>query len=157
MINLPQQEEILQIMLSSYGYIGLFVFGTLATTLVPLSPEAAAILVWKLGMPILPTTIILILGNYAGNALNYWIGYSGIKWAIEEFFSPKKRSVKIASNLFEKYGPPALIFSWVPIIGDPITFIPGILRYSFKKFSFYVIFGKTIKYIALYYLFAWWL
>lgn len=152
-----QQQEILAIMLSSYGYIGLFIFSAISATLIPISPEVAALFVWKIGMPVAPTMIILILGNYTGTVLNYWIGYSGIKWAIEKFFSPKKKSMQIATNLFEKYGPPILLFSWVPFIGDPMTFIPGILRYSFKKFTFYIILGKTIIFICLYYLFAWWL
>jgi membrane protein YqaA with SNARE-associated domain len=157
MLDTIQQQQILEIVLSSYGYIGLFIFGTIASTIIPLSPEVAALFVWKIGMPVIPTTIVLILGNYAGNVINYWIGYSGIKWAIEKFFSPEKKSMQVATKLFEKYGPPVLIFSWLPIIGDPMTFVPGILRYSFKKFTFYTILGKTLGYIALYYLFAWWL
>jgi len=137
--------------------LGLFVFGALATTLIPLSPEIAALAVWKLGMPVVTTTMVLSLGNYAGNALNYWVGYSGGIFFIEKFYSSKKRRVLMAEKIFEKYGPPVLLLSWLPIIGDPMTFVPGILKYSFKKFTFYIMIGKIARYVALYYLFKWWL
>ncbi|MBU2575793.1 DedA family protein [Patescibacteria group bacterium] len=138
-------------------YIGLFLFGALATTMVPLSPEVAAIGVWKAGMPIIPTIIVLTIGNYAGNALNYWIGRVGEYWILGKYFRIKKERLDRAQRWFEKFGPPILLFSWLPIIGDPLTFVPGIVKYSFKKFSIYVIIGKLIKYIGLYYMFAWWI
>ncbi len=157
MPQIINQQQILEILISSYGYVGLFIFGAIATTIIPLSPEIAALAVWKIGAPVIPTTIILTLGNYAGNALNYWVGYSGGFWVLKNFFSTKKKRLDMAHNMFSKYGPPILLFSWLPIIGDPLTFVPGVLRYSFKKFTIYVVIGKIIRYIVLYYLFAWWM
>jgi membrane protein YqaA with SNARE-associated domain len=136
-------------------YTVLFVFGAISTTLVPLSPEVAAIAVWKAGMPILPTIAVLTLGNYAGNVLNYYLGYVGEYWVLEKYFLIKKERMQRAKKWFEKYGPPILLLSWLPVVGDPISFIPGIVRYNFFKFSVYILIGKIIRYIGLYYLFSW--
>jgi len=139
------------------GYVGLFLFGSVATTLIPLSPEVAAVAVWKAGMPVLATIIVLSIGNYAGNAINYYIGYTGGYWLLAKFFSVKQRRLHYAHHLFERYGPPVLLFSWLPIIGDPLTFVPGIVHYSFVKFSVFVFIGKIIRYVGLYAIFGWWI
>jgi len=138
------------------AYVGLFLFGAIAATLVPLSPEVAAIAVWKAGLSVPATIIVLTLGNYAGNSINYLLGRLGEYWILKRWIHIKKERLERARKLFEKYGPPILLLSWVPIIGDPLTFVPGILRYSFLKFSLYVIIGKTIAFIALYWLVSWW-
>lgn len=134
------------------GYVGLFLFGALATTLVPLSPEAIAIGVWSIGMPVLPVILILMVSNYLGNALNYWIGYYGRGWIEEKYFPAHTDRFNRAQELFERYGSPVLLFSWLPFIGDPITFIPGIVRYNFLKFTVYVLISKAALYVGLWYL-----
>ncbi|MAG28889.1 hypothetical protein CL632_01960 [bacterium] len=139
------------------GYVGLFLFGAVATTLIPLSPEVVAVAVWKAGMPIIPTIIVLSIGNYAGNVLNYWMGRLGEFWILEKYFRIKKERLDRAHKWFDKFGPPILLFSWLPIVGDPLTFVPGIVKYDFWKFSIYVIIGKVIRYVGLYYLFAFWI
>ena len=135
------------------GYVALFLFGALATTIIPLSPEVMAIGVWKLGMPVAPTIIILTIGNYIGNVINYFIGLYGGDFIFSKFIKVNKKSLTRSHKLFEKFGPPILFFSWIPIIGDPLTFVPGIVRYSFIKFSIYVIAGKTVRYLGLYFIY----
>ncbi|PIZ81693.1 MAG: hypothetical protein COY02_01065 [Parcubacteria group bacterium CG_4_10_14_0_2_um_filter_41_6] len=131
-------------------YIGLFLFGALATTMVPLSPEVATIGVWKLGMPIIPVIITLSLGNYVGNAINYYMGFLGKTWILEKYFRIKPKKLYSARKWFEKYGPWILIFSWLPVVGDPLTIVPGLVKYSFKKFTLYVLIGKVIHYGLIY-------
>jgi len=89
--------------------------------------------------------------------INYYIGYTGGNWAsCKNILKFKKERLKRSRKMFEKFGPPILLLSWVPIIGDPLTFIPGFVRYNFTKFSIYVIIGKFVRYIGLYYLVSWW-
>ena len=139
------------------GYVGLFLFGAIATTFIPLSPEVVAIAVWKSGMPVIPTIAVLTIGNYLGNALNYWLGRVGEFWILEKYFRIKKKHLDRAHRWFNRFGPPILLLSWLPVVGDPLTFVPGVLKYKFWKFSIYVIIGKVIRYVGLYYLFAWWI
>ena len=55
-------------------------------------------------------------------------------------------------EFFDKYGGYTLLLSWVPIIGDPITFIAGILKYDLKKFIILVVIAKFLRYVFLAYL-----
>ncbi len=50
---------------------------------------------------------------------------------------------------FKKYGALALLLSWVPIIGDPLTFVAGVLHYDFKKFVLIVSIAKFGRYLLL--------
>jgi membrane protein YqaA with SNARE-associated domain len=53
---------------------------------------------------------------------------------------------------FQKYGGFALLLSWVPLIGDPITFIAGVLHYPLWKFTLIVAIAKTTRYALLLFL-----
>ncbi|MDP3995544.1 MAG: YqaA family protein [Patescibacteria group bacterium] len=133
-----------------FAYVWLFLVGAIASTLIPLSPEVVAIAVWKGGMPVVASIAVLTAGNYAGNVLNYWVGRLGEHWVLEKYFRVKKARLDRAQRWFDRFGPPILLFSWLPVVGDPLTFVPGIVRYSFFKFSAYVLIGKIIRYVGLY-------
>ena len=151
------QNWFLAFILGPGGYVGLFLFGAIATTLIPLSPEVVAVAVWKVGMPVIPTILVLSIGNYTGNAINYWVGRLGEYWILEKYFRVKKERIDRAQKWFNRFGPPILLLSWLPVVGDPLTFVPGIVKYNFAKFSIYVFIGKLIRYVGLYYIFAWWI
>ncbi len=61
----------------------------------------------------------------------------------------QKERLDKASDFFGKYGGVSLLFSWVPIIGDPITFVAGILKYDIKKFLLLVFLAKFGRYLFL--------
>lgn len=86
-----------------------------------------------------------------GSILNYYLGFKG-----EEFLEKKriitKEKVKKYKKMFDKYGGYSLLLSWVPIIGDPITFIAGVLKYDLKKFILLVVLAKFLRYAFLAYL-----
>ena len=56
-----------------------------------------------------------------------------------------------AEARFNKYGLSALLFSWVPVIGDPITVIAGILRVKLLWFIILVTVGKFLRYAFVVY------
>jgi membrane protein YqaA with SNARE-associated domain len=59
------------------------------------------------------------------------------------------------NNMFKKYGKWSLLLSWVPFIGDPITFVAGTLRYSLLPFIILVSIGKVGRYLLLYISLSW--
>ena len=80
--------------------------------------------------------------------LNYWLGLKG------EAYLERKGHVSVekmekARGFFAKYGGWSLLLSWVPIIGDPLTFIAGVLRYNFKWFSLIVFVAKGLRYAVI--------
>jgi membrane protein YqaA with SNARE-associated domain len=72
----------------------------------------------------------------------------------EEFLEKKSlvksKYITKSKNYFQKYGFLTLFLSWMPIIGDPITFIAGVLKYNFKKFLLIVTIAKFSRYFFIY-------
>ena len=62
--------------------------------------------------------------------------------------APTSKSPR-ALALFERYGAPALLLSWVPIIGDAIVLLAGVSRVKFVPFSMWTVVGKAARYAAV--------
>ena len=59
-----------------------------------------------------------------------------------------------AEAIFQRYGQPVLLFSWVPVIGDPLTLAAGLLRMPWLPFLVYVTIGKAARYAVLVWIFG---
>ena len=69
---------------------------------------------------------------------------------LKGYLSAKKMEKAIGS--FHRFGGWILLLSWMPIIGDPLTFIAGVLRYDFKYFAFIVAMAKGTRYAIVIFL-----
>jgi membrane protein YqaA with SNARE-associated domain len=54
-----------------------------------------------------------------------------------------------AADLLRRYGPPALLLSWVPLVGDVIVVLAGAARMPFVTFAGWTTVGKAARYAAL--------
>lgn len=135
--------------LGSYGYLGLFIACFVAATLIPFSSEAVVALV--IGAGYFPPAVFLVAlaGNYAGSLVNYFIGKKGTDYVASRLGSKEHRRLEKAQALYGKWGAPVLLFSWVPIIGDPLTLAAGVLDIKFLPFSLWVLIGKGLRYAAI--------
>jgi membrane protein YqaA with SNARE-associated domain len=138
--------------MTGYGYISLFIISFLASTILPLGSEALVVLLIRTEFNFFLVVAIATIGNYLGACTSYYIGYKGRLDIIEKYFSISKTKLGKADIWFQKYGTYSLLFTWVPAIGDVITVSGGILKLDFKKFSFYVIVGKMLRYAAVAYI-----
>ena len=88
-------------------------------------------------------------GNYLGALLNYFVGLWGDRFILSRVIrlSPQVRSR--AKHQLEKFGAPFLFFAWLPVIGDPITIAAGVLKINLVFFTFWVVLGKALRYIAV--------
>ena len=48
-----------------------------------------------------------------------------------------------------KYGSPALLLSWVPILGDPLCVAAGWLRLNPWLSALFIALGKFARYVAI--------
>ena len=87
-------------------------------------------------------------GNILGSLLNYFIGLRGEEYLENKSYLKKEKIIKY-KNYFDKYGVYCLLFSWLPIVGDPFTLIAGVLKYDLKKFLILVFFAKFGRYLFL--------
>jgi len=130
-------------------FITLFWTSFASATLLPGGSEV--LFVYLLSQKLNPLTLLLFatLGNTLGSLVNYWLGKYATDFALRKGYM-KGKHLKKASTLFEKYGAWSLLFSWFPIIGDPLTFIAGMVRYAWWKFLLIVGFAKMARYIFVY-------
>ncbi len=131
------------------SYFSLFLTSFASATLLPGGSEA--LFIYLLNEHLSPTLLLAIatLGNTLGSFVNYILGKYATDFALSKGYMKEKHLIK-ASSVFEKYGAWSLLFSWLPIIGDPLTFVAGIVRYSWWKFLIIVGFAKFARYIFVY-------
>lgn len=86
------------------------------------------------------------LGNTLGSYINYWLGSKGEEYIVRKKYMTKQKFIN-AKGFFDKYGAYSLFLSWMPIFGDGITFIAGILKYDIKKFFIIVSLAKFARYL----------
>ncbi len=129
-------------------YLTLFFSALISATLFPLGSEALLIYNINEGYNLYLLLLFASLGNVLGSVINYFLGLKGEEFLIRKKYLKEKKIEKYKS-FFNKYGAYTLLLSWAPIIGDPITFIAGILKYDLKKFLLLVTIAKFGRYLFL--------
>jgi membrane protein YqaA with SNARE-associated domain len=130
-------------------YFILFCSAFLSATLFPFGSEALFIYDIKNGYNIYLLLFFATFGNTLGSLVNYFLGKKGEEF-LEKKSLVKSKYITKSKNYFQKYGFLTLFLSWMPIIGDPITFIAGVLKYNFKKFLLIVTIAKFSRYFFIY-------
>ena len=133
------------------AYLSLFFLSFLAATLIPTSSELTlAALLSTNNFNSLGLLATASFGNILGSVFNWLLGFYLLKQINKKWFPFNEKQVASASKWFNKFGVWSLLFAWLPIIGDPLTFIAGILRIRFLLFLFLVSFGKVARYLFIY-------
>mgnify|MGYP003475564393 FL=1 len=129
-------------------YLILFITSLISATLFPLGSEALLIYDIKEGYNLYLLLLFATIGNSLGSVINYFLGLKGEEYLLKKSLIKESYIIK-CKKYFDKYGLYTILFSWLPIIGDPITFMAGILKYDFKKFLIFVIIAKFSRYLFL--------
>lgn len=137
-------------LLNTTHYLGLFLSALAAATLLPAQSEA--LLVGLLLQE--PTAIWLLLacastGNVLGSLLNWLLGRYLLHFRERRWFPLGERQLQSAESAYRRYGHWSLLLSWLPIIGDPLTVIAGVLREPLWRFLLLVSLAKTGRYLLL--------
>lgn len=133
----------------SNGYLLLFAVSFFAATVVPFGSEwLLTAMLFQEFSPV-PVVLIATAGNYCGGCSTYFIGIYGGPWLIEKVLGIQEEAQQRAQRFFERYGSWALLFSWVPVVGDPLCLVGGLLKVSFIRFSVLVVVGKFARYATL--------
>ena len=112
--------------------MSLFFSAFLAATIFPFSSEIVFVLALEGGMPLFNALIAASSGNILAIICNYFLGF----WLYEKTHTRLERSKtgKKALHYGESYGYFILPFSWLPVIGDPLTLVAGVMRLHFVVF-----------------------
>jgi len=134
--------------MEEYSLIGLFVSAFISSTLLPGGSEVVLLylatqsdeshgLLW----------LLATAGNSLGGLTSWILGW----WLARRF--PKRtldeKKHERALRHIRRWGNPALLFSWLPIIGDPLCFVAGWLRMSFLYAVIFITIGKAARYGVL--------
>jgi membrane protein YqaA with SNARE-associated domain len=140
-----------QLDLSALGLMAGAAF--VAATLLPAQSEVVfvGLLAAKTVNPTL-LFIVAALANTAGSIVNWWLGRLIATDGIERLpvrLRPDPVRFAKAQGWFARFGWPSLLFAWLPIGGDPLTFVAGSLNYPLTRFVVLVFIGKAARYALL--------
>ena len=134
-------------------YLSLFGISFLAATILPFSSELSlAGLISTSNFNNLLLLIAASLGNILGSVVNWLIGFYSRNFYSKKWFPFNEMQITRSSKWFEKFGKWSLLFAWVPILGDPLTLVAGLLRVRFLDFIILVAIGKVSRYLIIFYL-----
>jgi len=137
--------------LSSLGLMASAAF--LAATLLPAQSEAVFLGLLAAGS-VDPLALFLTasVANTAGSFLNWWLGRLVARHGLDRLpkrLRPDPAGLARAQGFFGRFGWPSLLLAWLPIVGDPLTFVAGTLNYPPGRFLVLVLVGKAGRYAAL--------
>jgi len=134
-------------------YLSLFVISFLAATILPFSSELTlAGLIATSDYDNLLLLIVVSFGNVLGSVVNWALGFYSRNLTTKKWFPFKETQIERSSKWFRKFGKWSLLFAWVPVLGDPLTLVAGILRVKFIDFIILVAIGKVSRYLIVFYL-----
>ena len=134
-------------------YLTLFLLSFLAATILPFSSELTLIgLIASSNYDNLLLLIFASFGNVLGSVVNWVLGFYSRNFTTKKCFPFKETQIERSSAWFRKFGKWSLLFAWIPIVGDPLTLVAGLLRVRFLDFIILVAIGKVSRYLIVFYL-----
>jgi membrane protein YqaA with SNARE-associated domain len=118
------------------GYIGLFLAGFLAATVIPFSSEVLFSTMLYGDYDFTLCLFSASAGNTMGGMSSYLLGYL-VKWHwLEKYMNIRMEKVKSLHSKIKDRIAIASLLCWLPVIGDPIAVALGFM--STKGFIVYV-------------------
>lgn len=131
-------------------YLSVFFSAFLAATILPAQSEA--VLAYQLSVsPGAMASLVLVatIGNVLGAVVNWGLGRFFARFSDRTWFPVRPHQLAKAEGRYRRYGRYSLLLSWVPVLGDPITVIAGVLREPLWSFILLVGIAKSSRYIAI--------
>ncbi|MGB7320937.1 MAG: YqaA family protein [Albidovulum sp.] len=125
----------------------LFFSGFLSATLLPGSSETVLVGLLASGKSDAFTLVLVAtVGNTLGAVTNWCLGRFFERFHERKWYPISAATLAKTRAWFNRYGVWTLLFSWIPVIGDPLTLVAGILRIGFWRFLALVATGKALRY-----------
>jgi len=140
-------------MLADVSLWGLFLSAFVSSTLFPGGSEVVlGVLAAERHHDVWMLLAIASLGNTLG-ALTTWLlgNFLARRFPLAEQLSEKRQQ---ALARVRRWGSPALLLSWLPVVGDPLCFAAGFLRLPFLASLAFIALGKTARYAVILLVFA---
>jgi len=128
------------------AYLTLFLTSFAAATLLPAYSEILLGTLAKQGLPLFWLWLAATLGNTLGSVVNGVIGRQVDRFKDKRWFPISEMQLHKARNRFNRYGQWSLLLGWLPLGGDALTLIGGVMRVPWLNFIVLVGIGKGLRY-----------
>ncbi|OMQ22219.1 YqaA family protein [Serratia oryzae] len=130
-------------MSSTLAIMSLFGSSFLSATLLPGNSEILLVALLT-NSSVSPSLLVLVatLGNTLGGLTNVIIGR--LLPALKS-----QRGLETALGWLKRFGPAALLLSWMPVVGDLLCVLAGWLRMPWGSVTLFLCVGKALRYIIL--------
>ena len=134
-----------------WPYLGLFGIAFAAATLLPAQSELVLAGLIASG-DYNPWLLIAVAtaGNGLGSCMNWAIGRFLHGHRGHRLFPMSALSLERAERSYARWGVWTLHLTWVPVFGDPLTLVAGLLRTPFRLFLALVFVAKLGRYLAVF-------
>ncbi|RFB88973.1 hypothetical protein B5K11_25120 [Rhizobium leguminosarum bv. trifolii] len=137
-------------MIDLASYRGLFTAAFGAATILPMQSEPVLIGLLLTGkFPVLVLLAVASVGNTPGSIVNWFLGRGIERFRNRRWFPVGEKALERSSRWYRKYGKWTLLLSWMPLFGDAITVVAGVLGEPLLPFTILVFVAKTGRYVVL--------
>ncbi len=127
----------------------LFLSALISSTLFPGGSEALLLYRLNEGGDALSLVVVATVGNVLGSLITYGMGRLGNEAVHKKWLRMDDGKVSRAETWFAQYGNPSLLLAWLPVVGDPLCLVAGLLRSHVGLFLLLVTIGKAARYTAI--------
>ncbi|MDR6266830.1 YqaA family protein [Roseobacter sp. N2S] len=132
------------------AYLGLFLSALIAATILPMQSEAVLVgLLLNANHPALLLLLVATFGNVLGSVINWYLGRFLLRFKDKRWFPSSDAQLARAQHWYRRYGRWSLLASWLPVVGDPLTIVAGLMREPLGPFLLLVTLAKGTRYVIL--------
>ena len=128
------------------AYLTLFLTAFAAATLLPAYSEILVGTLVNQDYALFWIWFWATAGNTLGSVVNGIIGRQVDRFKHKRWFPVSELQLHKARNRFNRYGQWSLLLGWLPIGGDALTLVGGIMRGPWLNFVVLVAIGKGLRY-----------
>jgi membrane protein YqaA with SNARE-associated domain len=131
-------------------YLGLCGIAFVAATIFPAQSEAVLVgLILSGHYPVWALLLAAGIGNVSGSVVNWGLGRGIDRFRHKRWFPVSEDKLVKAEAWYNRYGKWSLLAAWLPVIGDALTIMAGVLRVPLVTFVILITISKMSRYLVL--------
>ena len=124
----------------------LFWVALASATLLPGGSEVWLARLWCVGEPAVVLWVVATAGNTLGSLINVALGRYARQFQHRRWFPASPEGLARAERWYHRFGEASLLLSWLPVIGDPLTVLAGVMRLAWWRALLWIVLAKGARY-----------